>query len=483
MTRATEFLEPQLRTRLRRHLWWIVLAVVILQTMVVAGISFSSVLLVSAILAGTVVLFASLFSVEKVLILTLIYVAVLPIESYRYPQLPIAAQPKVIAAFLFLLLFLWLARSSLREELPAFTTSMDWLFASFLAVTVIAGVVGHLRSHDIGVLARDFQPLAYYGVYFLVVNSVSDRGWTRDLFIALTAITLVISAEYVYILARMVTGAGTLMPRLVTRQANLALISIPFLTSTALFARSGRQKVLCLALSFPVIVMAIISLQRALWIALLFSVLVVLSLVAAGRERLSTKRVFRLVALSLALVLAASVVGVKSLQRIAGSRAGTTVAARALTIGALTRDAAVAMRFVEYRAVMEHIRQHPLLGNGLGSLFYSRFGGFKPFVDSSYITLWWKTGLVGLAILLWLMAVFLHRCFRLYRESSDEAVRIIAVGVLGCFAGLLFVAVSSAILVRYRFNIIWAVIIGTVEILWRKRFLITSSGLPLENRH
>lgn len=469
MTHVTECFRFGPRTKVRPHLWWVVLALVLVQLTAVVGVGFASVFRVCIVLIGLVLFCITLFSIEKMLILVLVYLAVLPIESYRPPALPFSAQPKVVAMFILLLGVYWIARCSLKQEVRLFRSRMDWLVVSFLCMTVVAGAVGYLRSYNTKILIREFQPLAYYGIYFIVVSSVSDREWVKELFMALIAATVIISVEYVYVLIRMMGSARTLMPRVVTQQANLALIGIPFLSSLAVSTRSGWRKCLCLGLAFPLIVMAMISLQRALWIALLFSILVVLSLAVVRRRGFTVRRLLRLAVPFFAVVAVVSVVGIGFLQRIVGGQAGTTVAIRALTIGTLTRDPAVAMRLAESRAVMEEVRRHPFLGNGLGGVVHLAFTGPKNFADNSYITLWWKTGFVGLGLYLWLMAVFLQRCFRLYSETNDETMKNTLAGIIGCFAGLLVVASSSSILVFYRFNLIWGTIIGAVEILWRSR--------------
>jgi O-antigen ligase len=65
-------------------------------------------------------------------------------------------------------------------------------------------------------------------------------------------------------------------------------------------------------------------------------------------------------------------------------------------------------RLVEAAGVLEHIRQSPWIGHGVGYTFLVRhtlFGNPSPqwWIDENYLLIWVKQGAIGVAAYLWLL--------------------------------------------------------------------------------
>jgi hypothetical protein len=82
-------------------------------------------------------------------------------------------------------------------------------------------------------------------------------------------------------------------------------------------------------------------------------------------------------------------------------------------------------------------------------------------VDNAFLVLWWKSGLIGLALVLLLWGAVLARAWLLARHPHREA-QVVAMGVAGCLAANLVLSLAASLLTHYRFNAIWGVMMAAV---------------------
>jgi hypothetical protein len=76
----------------------------------------------------------------------------------------------------------------------------------------------------------------------------------------------------------------------------------------------------------------------------------------------------------------------------------------------------------------------------------------------------------------------MKRVWFVYRRTRDHFQRCVAAGVLVSFVALLMIGFESGILVIYRFNLVWASLMGIFE-LWKQRIESEATSPVLTERN
>ena len=77
-------------------------------------------------------------------------------------------------------------------------------------------------------------------------------------------------------------------------------------------------------------------------------------------------------------------------------------------------------------------------------------------------------GILGLTTYLIILFLFFKRGFHVFKHATQERYRQMSAAIMSGFAGLLLIGLTNASLVIYRFIIIWALVIATIETLYWK---------------
>jgi O-antigen ligase len=137
----------------------------------------------------------------------------------------------------------------------------------------------------------------------------------------------------------------------------------------------------------------------------------------------------------------------------------------------LGADYSLMMRVNSYMTVIGKIEEHPWIGNGLGDtatyLFFGQYSTQNN-VDSTYLTILWKMGSLGLLAFLLLYTILLFRAFRIYRATGGILTTVFAVAVLSAFSAYLVLGTISPVLITYRFNFLFGTLFALVEIIFRR---------------
>ncbi len=125
-----------------------------------------------------------------------------------------------------------------------------------------------------------------------------------------------------------------------------------------------------------------------------------------------------------------------------------SVSTRFLTLEATTADRSLHNRNIESAAVLEQISTSPLLGHGLGASFktYNLFS--KEHVESWYVHngflfLWFKLGLIGLLLFLYIYMSMMGRSYRFFREEEEPWRKGFGLATLCILFSMLVVSYTS----------------------------------------
>jgi O-antigen ligase len=254
--------------------------------------------------------------------------------------------------------------------------------------------------------------------------------------------------------------------RVISRQANLAAVAAPFVI--ALFLVRVRHAWWWLIALVPLAMVVLLSQQRALFLA--FPIGIVVALAFALRCRRVRKRSIVLLVAGAAVMLSAAWFATGSLTT--SGQGGPSVASGVSDRVDETRDGASApalvIRLISFAWIWENrIVEKPILGWGIGDVAtvpILRGNSSKMMrVDNSFVTLWWKSGVIGLALFVGLWTTLFVSAWRLTRHPHPH-VQVLAIGVGGTVAALFVLALAASLITHYRFNALWGILMGVVAV-------------------
>ncbi len=398
-----------------------------------------------------------MMNVETVLCLTAFYMTAFEIPLFKGIAFPISVNYFVIDAGLVLVFLLYLWRICIAGREDPSDGSLDRAFFLFFLVVVFSFILGLMRGNDPRLVQKETRILLYYATYFVAVRTLSGEKQMKFFSLTLLAAALLSSLDSIY------TYRSLNVIRFVSRQIHMVLLVTPFLIAAFLLDRRPVRRAMIVLALVPIALCVVASQTRGTWVAMLIAVLIALTLGMilrwreAGRWRtLATTLVF----LGLILAVSLKVIGTMSTARI------EFVGSRLESISHLETDYSMMMRAQQYLTVADAILKSPWLGNGLGSTAtYRIFGVYSTQnnVDSTYLTMLWKMGFLGLVVFLVLYWLFMKRAFLVYRHASTLFERIYSTGVLSAMSALLILGVISPVLMTYRFNFIFGILFAMTD--------------------
>ena len=225
---------------------------------------------------------------------------------------------------------------------------------------------------------------------------------------------------------------------------NEILFTMPALASLVFLISVPQWRVrFASALIFLICLTGLILTQsRGYWVAFAFGVLALVVLV----ERTARRRLLRFAVIGL---LTLGISAALALPRVFDVFV-LGIVDRVATIGtALTTDISMVNRMYETSALWERIKANPILGYGTGARFQYWSLTFQhttnyPFVHNAFAGLWFKYGLVGLILALFIWVRTIWSGVKLYKSKDlDLMPRIIGLSIAVCLIAEFPVANTS----------------------------------------
>lgn len=359
-----------------------------------------------------------------------------------------------------------------------------WLML-FLCAVALSAVIGIYRGRAFWKVGGEFIIYFYYLLFFAVIESNLSSRWTKYIIYGIIGVGVVITFTYFWM-----SWSGRGMQRAATDQQHLLNVAIPLTFSWLLYEKKRKRKLLLGLILISMTVAVVITLTRMLWVSIPLSLIFVF-LLYLRREKKPLFHYFtstRIVMMSVILLLmwfsTKKIIMSHSIFR-------DIFHLRVLSLSQLSTDSSFLGRVELSSYVWGKIKKHPLVGTGLGDIVWYKginliglrvfaiSGPFFPillsepipiiyWLDNSYLTILWKLGIIGLILFIGLYTVFMKRCWFVFKNTENEFEKWASLGIFVSFASLLAIAFLSAILVGYRFNLTWAVLMGVVE-LWAQR--------------
>jgi O-antigen ligase len=123
------------------------------------------------------------------------------------------------------------------------------------------------------------------------------------------------------------------------------------------------------------------------------------------------------------------------------------------------------MRVELNNTAFQKFLEFPVLGTGLGSIVKYRYLniGDTWSLDTSHLQILWKMGIAGGVIYFALLIVIFRRLLFVFRRTGSVFFKCLSCAAFAGFSGLIFLSFFSASLTKYNLNLVWAMILASVE--------------------
>ena len=371
--------------------------------------------------------------------------------------------PLEVASGLALVAYIgyWYLDTWLRRR-RVVTSLFDVAALTWGTVGLAAGVVLGLLF---GANAYDFRADVLATIPFLLYLPLKDlcarhRHGPLLLMGALVAYGIVGTIQSAFFLRQVITGATAVWEIADARFASSETgVTAGLLLCFAAFAtaRGSAARVVALVLAGGLFGGLVLSKSRGFWVAAMLGLAaLVVACRPAERRRLLVAAVLGVGTLAaFALLLFPDQVAV-----IAGGSLD-----RLSTLASAGQDVSLLNRFAETRAAWDRILANPVLGYGWGVQF-SYYGMLVDgtvtwsFLHNGYVSLWYKTGLWGLALMMFVWVGAVVRGAAAGRSAALPALE--RAGAFGAMATL--VAFSLAAITSNPFSILDQMLVATVAL-------------------
>ena len=415
------------------------------------------------------------FSVERTLVTLLLLTIILPAKLLDALILPGGFrfyEGILLAAFVFATIDLVMYRRLQLRSSP-----IDVATAVFLLIAVLSAGVGLLHGNSMSLVLRDVRFLMYYSAIFLVTTFV-DRDTALRIFVPMLVLAgLAVSIEYILeFLGAIDFSVGSRFKRVAHLQGLILPIGLLFLVNQYLYDPGRYGRWLLVALAVPMGLAFVLTVGRGMWVAFTIglAVSVFLRYSSGDNQRRRLGRALMLVSGVLVLFGATAFL----FQRVTGAAIGAHALERSRTFVDFERDVHVLGRIQSYRLAAEAFAKYPLLGLGQGAtldvpMFNEEMKRFEQIttwtVDSLYLTLLLKSGLIGALAFLWLLRRVVSIAYENFKHAADAKVRTFASAAAAVVIAMAALGVSDGSMVNGRFALVYAILFGLIAVIGNRR--------------
>jgi O-antigen ligase len=333
----------------------------------------------------------------------------------------------------FLLVFIglsWFARSAVDKTTGLLRkTPLNQPIAAYILVCFVATLWGKITG-DVEGLAGFFFVLKYFEymiVFFMVVNYVNTPAQAKWLLFCLFLTCLIVS---VYGLIQIPGGGRVSAPfEGSAGEPNTFGGYLVFMGAVAValldHLRDMRVRIGLVVLLVVLIVSLLYTQSRASYIAVIPAYLA-LSL-------LSRRRFYLVAGLIVILTLSPFIVPRVAKERLAYTFTQPTTKGQ-VQFGRFRLDTSASARIIGYKQGLSDWRKRPIMGYGVTG---------HDFVDAQYPRILVETGIIGMLAFLWLMLSLFRVGIITCRDSHDDLLHGLSVGLTAGLVGLLVHAIGA----------------------------------------
>ncbi|KAF0121445.1 MAG: hypothetical protein FD151_1231 [bacterium] len=341
--------------------------------------------------------------------------------------------------FLLVLIgFSWFAKSAVYKELGLFLkTPLNkpiFYYIAAMALSTAFGIMFGRVQIKTG-LFFVLKYIEYFIVYFMVVNNIRDRKQVRYWVMAILFTCAVVSIIGIY---QIPTGERVTAPfegeiGEPNTLAGYMLLIVSIVAGLILTTESRRNKILLGVLTLLIIIPFLATQSRSSYLAIVpmcFALLI-----------LSEKKAGIAILMAILIILGPFLIPSFVKKRVIYTYTQPTEAGQ-IKVGGINLDTSTSARLNAWKNVItKQWIKHPILGYGVGG---------SAFFDAQYPRVLVETGILGLAVFLWLIYSLFTSVLETYRKLKDRFYKGLTLGFLAGLVAMLThsIGANTFIIVR-----------------------------------
>ena len=391
---------------------------------------------------------------------TIALVILVPLVFYPYCITVFVPAKEVTAEILILLgLMFWGLKIISKEELKFTNSPLNFPILSFMLICVLS----LLWSNSFFVSMKEL-PLFLAGplLYFIITNNINDE---RQIDRILNVLLIVASLFGIYGILQYNGIDFYFWAHIVGRLqvfglfgnvnyfAEYLIVPLPLAISLFFATKKRTNKILLLAGILAMTGSLILTFTRGSYLAVGTSLIFMffLYIVNRGKNFLKeNKKIFIIILTAIIIVTFLFIIPTPL------SRPGTVISKikGRVSVTRLINEFSFGRRIAIWKFTGMMIKDHPLLGSGLGTFKYNSLRYQAKFFDqgnnrslypygiademhNEYLQLWAELGIIGLGIFIWLMISYFNYVIKLLKRVKDRYNQGIIIGLMGSVIAVL----------------------------------------------
>lgn len=357
---------------------------------------------------------------------------------------------------LFILLLLaWFRLLYVGKSFSIVLSKFQKVILLFVLYSFVMAFIGLLNARDTLNIFVEWFHMFYYSFFFVFMFFLKKREDYYTILSFLLVLSLIISVEYI------VVNFYLFNYRFVTFQSNFLPIVVGVLISSFFFK---YKRVTSLILLMIVIIGMISTQTRSLWIVTIIVLLSTLFLYMKTVGKFSFKK---LILLLLVCMLPFFLISDKDANKIADSETSNQIENRAESISDPVSDISFLMRVEATYYAINKFLESPIWGKGFGDhlrLVITRNDDFNLYyIDNSWGYMLWKGGLIGITLFFLMVFYSVKYMYYVSQNTTDLKTKIIIIGLLGGFIGMIVLGTVSPHFIKYKSNVFFPLIFAYVD--------------------
>jgi len=450
---------------------------------VVIGLVFLKISYVIIVILALPLFFMLIWRHEELGILTIIIMTASVIYEEQLPVIQTAVgNLHLIDLFLVFLLFSIFLKRLLNSERQLEITPLDvWLIIFYLFAVLSTIIAVLVFAVSIRNALSELRIITYYFVFFLVTNLVRNEKQLKRLINGLYAVAAIV---VLFMISQVMLGTSLkIIPARVESLSTMgeihtatirvitpgnSLIFVMFIVaSCSLIIQKSRVRVITITNILLLGIGLIIGFNRNLWIpGILVMILFFFLVTAPVRVRYVALVLFLMFGLT-AITIYAQISGGK-LKNYTESTFDRLIS---ITKGQdLIRRDTLIDRIIENRFASENIKNHPLLGIGLGN-DYRHDVDWNPklnaYIHNGFLWILMKTGIFGFIAFMGFLVHAMYRGLRYWRRIPDAYLSGVTIGFTLAGIGFMMSALMNPVFMQWYSSPIIGLMLGGNELIFR----------------
>jgi hypothetical protein len=371
---------------------------------------------------------------------------------------------------LILLVILALASFLVKENEWVITISYVQLpILIFVLYYSVSGLISLSKGENTIWIVYQLYHVVLYLLIFPIMYLVDSRKKYNIILFFLFIMGVIVSLEYILF------NQIIFNRRFVTFQSGFLPLIVSILFSFLLIDKNTIHRILAFLLLILIILGSVLTLTRTLWITIFLTFFIVLFFYYLSRKKLN---LIKVIFLTLTLLAPIFFIGDKRKEINPDDEQTQFVKYRTESISNPLEDTSLLQR-VEFAVyAIQRFLENPIFGKGPGDyLKYKLFSSMKAphyYMDSTWLYVLWKTGIVGLMLYLWIYFRFCKATYFVLINTKNKYTKILSLGLIAGFIGLGFLGLLSPLLIKYKTNVLIVFLFAYVE--FERRSLVQENS-------